>query len=148
LLVLFRNAINKLIKYLNYLLNVFYPLHRNHINRNMTQHSIISEHRIEFSHEFNWGETRILNKEPNYNKRLISEMLHIHKQKQGLNLKTHMDNLDLYLNLFMKLWSFHLHHYIGVEYVYLLFISYPLTLQHRNNVLIKFQQQPITFCNC
>jgi len=40
--------------------------HRNHhINRNTAQLSVISEHRIEFSHEFNWGETMILNKEPN-----------------------------------------------------------------------------------
>jgi len=36
----------------------------------------------------------ILNKEPNY-KRLISKTLHIHKQKQELNLQTDMDNLDL-----------------------------------------------------
>jgi len=80
--------------------------HRNHINRNMVQHSVISEYRIEFSHEFNWGETLILDQESriNYNKRLISEMLHIHKQKQGLNLQTDMDNLDLlYLNLFVKM---------------------------------------------
>jgi len=36
----------------------------------------------------------ILDKELNYNKKLISEMLHIHKQKQELNLQTDMDNLD------------------------------------------------------
>ena len=34
--------------------------HRNHINWNMTQHSVITEHRINHQHEFDWENIKIL----------------------------------------------------------------------------------------
>jgi len=37
--------------------------HRNHINWNMTQHSVIIEHRINHQHEFDWENITILDKE-------------------------------------------------------------------------------------
>jgi len=36
-------------------------------------------------HEFDWDNVKILDKEMNYNKRLISEMIFIKKQKHDLN---------------------------------------------------------------
>jgi len=68
--------------------------HRNHIRRNSTQFSVITEHRLRSQHEFDWDNVRVLNQEPNYNKRLISEMIHIKKQKQGLNAQTDTALLD------------------------------------------------------
>ncbi|KYN18663.1 hypothetical protein ALC57_09022 [Trachymyrmex cornetzi] len=62
--------------------------HRNHINRNNNNQSVITNHRLEFNHEFDWDGVQILDKERILNKRLNSEMLHIHMQKNGLNLKT------------------------------------------------------------
>jgi len=56
--------------------------HRNHINRNSNNQSVIREHRIEFKHDFDWenvDEKRFLNKY------LISECFHILMQ-QSLNL--------------------------------------------------------------
>jgi len=47
--------------------------HQNHINRNTTTQSVITEHRLNFLHEF---EERFLSK------RLISEMIHIKHQKK------------------------------------------------------------------
>jgi len=53
--------------------------HRNHIKRNMTQTSVITEHRLEHSHEFDWENAIILDEEVHYNKRLISEMIYVKK---------------------------------------------------------------------
>jgi len=48
--------------------------------------SVISESlRIRLNHDFKWNEVEILDNEPFYKKRLISEIVHIKKQKHGLN---------------------------------------------------------------
>ncbi|EFN61261.1 hypothetical protein EAG_01146, partial [Camponotus floridanus] len=49
--------------------------HRKHIGRCTTNKSVITEHRLNFDHEFKWDDVKILDKESFYNKRLISEML-------------------------------------------------------------------------
>jgi len=54
--------------------------HRNHIRRNVTQTSVITEHRLKFSHDFDWENVEILDEEVYFNKRLISEMIYIKKQ--------------------------------------------------------------------
>ena len=43
---------------------------------------LISDHRTNLNHIFKWNEVKILDKEASYNKRLISEMIHIKKQRQ------------------------------------------------------------------
>jgi len=68
--------------------------HRNHINRNTTSQSVITEHRINFSHEFNWDNVEILDKERFLSKRLISEMIYIKRQKNSLNLQSDTECLD------------------------------------------------------
>ncbi|KAL6416525.1 hypothetical protein ACFW04_013388 [Cataglyphis niger] len=60
--------------------------HRNHIRRNTSSHSIIIDHRLQHNHEFKWNDVKILDTEPIYNKRLISEMLFIKRQNNSLNL--------------------------------------------------------------
>jgi len=69
--------------------------HRNHIKRNSGQISVITNHRINFNHEFNWDNVKVLDEETNYKKRLISEMIHIKKQKCGLNSQKDTELLDL-----------------------------------------------------
>ncbi|XP_018365761.1 PREDICTED: uncharacterized protein LOC108762979 [Trachymyrmex cornetzi] len=68
--------------------------HRNHINWNSTQRSVITEHRLEFSHEFDWNGIEILDEERILNKRLTSEMIHIKRQKNSLNLQTDTERLN------------------------------------------------------
>jgi len=68
--------------------------HRNHINRNTTTQSVITEHRIGLSHEFDWLNVDILDVERFYTKRLISEMLYIKLQDNSLNQQTDTDCLD------------------------------------------------------
>jgi len=68
--------------------------HKNHINRNTSAFSVITEHRLQFGHDFDWEGVEILDVEGNYNKRLISEMINIRCQKDSINLQTDIDGLD------------------------------------------------------
>jgi len=68
--------------------------HKNHIRRNTTTQSVITEHRLNFSHEFDWNNVEILDQERYLARRLISEMIHIKRQNNSLNLQSDTDNLD------------------------------------------------------
>jgi len=57
--------------------------HRSHIKRNTSQSSVITEHRVKYGHDFDWNNVEILDKEPHYNKRLISEMIHQKTNEQS-----------------------------------------------------------------
>lgn len=61
--------------------------HRQHINKDTNQTSVIIEHKIIFEHDFDWENVKILDEEPNLFKRLISEAIHIEKQKRPINLQ-------------------------------------------------------------
>jgi len=62
--------------------------HKSHIRRNSIQLSVITDHRLKSKYDFDWDNVKILDSESNYNKRFISEMIHIKKQKHGLNAQT------------------------------------------------------------
>ncbi|XP_011868003.1 PREDICTED: uncharacterized protein LOC105562081, partial [Vollenhovia emeryi] len=62
--------------------------HYNDIKRNLASPSVISCHRMDASHEFDWESVSILDEEPSYHKRLISEMIHIKRQVNSLNNQT------------------------------------------------------------
>ncbi|KYN22608.1 hypothetical protein ALC57_04991, partial [Trachymyrmex cornetzi] len=59
--------------------------HKSDIRKNTSSPSVISDHRIKFDHNFKWDEVKVLDSESTYNKRLVSEMIHIKRQKQGIN---------------------------------------------------------------
>jgi len=67
--------------------------HGSHIRRNTNQSSVITEHRLEFSHDFDWDNVEILDEKIHY-KRIISEMIYIKKQSHSLNLQHDTDSLD------------------------------------------------------
>ena len=74
--------------------------HRNHIIYNTSGRSVITEHRRQLDHEFQWDEVVILDEKPCY--RLVSEMLNIRKQN-GLNLQTDTDGLhEAYIPIINK----------------------------------------------
>jgi len=52
------------------------------------KHSVITEHRINNNHEFNWDNPEILDKEKYYYRKLISEMINIKSQKNALNMQS------------------------------------------------------------
>lgn len=68
--------------------------HRNHIRRNSGNLSVITEHRVEFGHNFDWDGVEVLNDEPFLDKRLVSETIFIKRQQHGLNLQTDTECLS------------------------------------------------------
>jgi len=83
------NQLRRIIGQTKRILNARIDKHRNHIRRNYTQSSIITDHRLQSNrlnlNEFDWDDVEVLDEEKNYKKRLISEMIHIKKQPNGLN---------------------------------------------------------------
>lgn len=65
-----------------------------HKRSNNSNTSVVSAHHSRPGHEFDWDNTTILDREPNYKKRCFSEMLHIKSNKHTINKKTDI----LYLN--------------------------------------------------
>jgi len=68
--------------------------HCNNIKLDDSKHSVVSQHIVNYNHSFNWNDAKILDSESNYNKRLISEMLHIKEQSNGINLMKDTEFLD------------------------------------------------------
>jgi len=68
--------------------------HRNHIRRNTSQISVITEHCLKHSHDFDWENVEILDDKVYFNKRLIFEMIFIKEQSKGLNLQRDTELLD------------------------------------------------------
>lgn len=78
-------------------LNTRLKEHKSDIKRS-TSPSVISKYLMDCEHSFDWNNAKILDEEQVYNKRLISEMLHIKRQKFGLNRQSDTENLpDVYL---------------------------------------------------
>lgn len=67
--------------------------HRSNINNPSANLTVVTEHRLE-GHEFDWDNVSILDSEPHYTKRLISEMLHIKNQLNSINIKENIELLD------------------------------------------------------
>jgi len=49
---------------------------------------------VNHKHTFDWNNVRIMDSESNYNKRLVSKMLHIKEQRNGINLQKDTELLD------------------------------------------------------
>jgi len=71
-----------------------------------SNHSVITEHRLKYDHEFNWANPAILDIEKHYNKRLLSEMINIKTQKKTINLQTDNECLQYaYIDILNKLYK-------------------------------------------
>jgi len=68
--------------------------HRKDINKKTPNHSVITNHRLEFHHDFDWDNPSILDRENKYYKRLISEMINIKTQKNAINLQSDTELLQ------------------------------------------------------
>lgn len=66
--------------------------HRNSVRRG-TSNSVISEHSFHSGHEFDWNNVKIVDRENEYKKRLISEMISIKRQVNGINIQSDTDFL-------------------------------------------------------
>ena len=54
----------------------------------------MTDNRLHHNHEFDWDNVAILDSKCNYKNRLMSEMIHIKRQKNDLNLHTDIEFLD------------------------------------------------------
>jgi len=78
--------------------------HIKNIKVDESKHSVITKHILEFNYTFDWQNVKIMDFETNYYKRLISEMLYIKTQDNGLNSVEDIDCLDSsYFNLLTKI---------------------------------------------
>lgn len=65
---------------------------------------MVSQHRSDLGHDFQWDKVEIFDKEQFYHKRLISEMLNIKTQKTNVNLMKDTELLDnIYTPVLKKL---------------------------------------------
>ena len=55
---------------------------------------MVSLHRIENKHEFDWENTSVLDMESNYKKRLFSEMIYVKSNHNSINRKEDIQNLS------------------------------------------------------
>ena len=68
--------------------------HKNNIKQHSSKKSVVSQHLMENDHQMKWNNVEILDTEPNYHKRLISEAIHIKTQENGLNIMEDMEPLN------------------------------------------------------
>jgi len=68
--------------------------HRRDINKKTPNHSVVTIHRSELNHDFDWDSQMILDKEEKYYKRLISEMINIKSHKNAINLQSDTELLQ------------------------------------------------------
>jgi len=68
--------------------------HVRNVGVDESRHSVITKHILELNHSMDWKNTKILDIEPNYYKRLISEMIYIKTQDNGLNSVEDIECLD------------------------------------------------------
>ncbi|RLU15076.1 hypothetical protein DMN91_012963 [Ooceraea biroi] len=88
---------------------------KRHLNTRISEHlsdikkcennwSVVSKHRDNVDHEFDWSEVEVLHQEKHLRKRLIAEMFYIKKHKTSINLQKDTDNLsDMYDLVLTKL---------------------------------------------
>lgn len=67
--------------------------HRSNKKYSVESLLVVSLHRLD-DHDFDWDNILILDKESSYRKKILSEMLHISLQENGLNLQIDTDALD------------------------------------------------------
>jgi len=78
--------------------------HKKDINKKIVNHSVITEHRLQFNHDFDWDNPTILDKEQRYYRRLISEMISIKTHSNTINLQSDTELLqNSYCEIFNRI---------------------------------------------
>jgi len=72
------------------------------INKKTGNLSIISEHRLEENHDFEWETVEIL-EESFYYKRLLAELIHIKKQTYDLNKQSDTEKFSYFPNIYLPI---------------------------------------------
>ena len=76
--------------------------HRNNINLNEKYHNVISKHILEFNHDFNSDNVKILHRETNHFKRCFVETSYKQKEEENcFNIMTDLKNYDISYNVIL-----------------------------------------------
>lgn len=67
--------------------------HKSNINHSLESLSVVSRHSLD-GHEFDWENIKILDIDPSFSRRCISEMIHIMRQENSLNVQSDTVNFD------------------------------------------------------
>ncbi|EZA53499.1 hypothetical protein X777_07304 [Ooceraea biroi] len=67
--------------------------HKSNIKKDVNNYNVVSKHRVENEHEFDWTNTKILHQEKNNRKREIAEMIYIKRHLNSINLKKNTEGL-------------------------------------------------------
>jgi len=67
--------------------------HKSDINKKSGTFSVVFSHRVK-NHEFDWESINILDSEPSWYKRIVSEMIHIKMQSHGINKQSDTEILS------------------------------------------------------
>ena len=59
-------------------------MHKANIKKSKSSRIVVSEHQLEYGHELDWENISLLDSEPCFQKRLISEMIFIKKQIKAI----------------------------------------------------------------
>lgn len=98
--------------------------HNININKKSVFLFVISYRRIDSSYDFDWDNTRILDEESSYYKRLICEIVFIKLQRVGLNNQSDIDFFIRYLFTDIKLISL-IVRYLSPSYTPTFFLYLP-----------------------
>lgn len=67
--------------------------------------SVVTNYRINFSHDLDWNNIEVLDTERNLNKRFLSETINIKQQKNNINLQTDISILNhVYIVFLNNIW--------------------------------------------
>ncbi|XP_071647563.1 uncharacterized protein [Temnothorax longispinosus] len=69
--------------------------HQGDIRKHTSNHSVVSEHRMSYGHDFDWGKPEILHQERHTRKRELAEMFFIKKFDGTINLQKDTENLNV-----------------------------------------------------
>jgi len=77
--------------------------HKQNVKKKTDTLPVITEHILNTGHNFDWDNTAIIDTESHFNKRLISESLHIKRHSHNINKKTDTELFpDIYLPILSK----------------------------------------------
>jgi hypothetical protein len=77
--------------------------HKNNIKMHESNYSVISKHRVEFNHDFDWDNPTILHNEKHTRKRELAEMFYIKKVNNTLNAQKDTENLNIIYDKVIRL---------------------------------------------
>ncbi|EZA53806.1 hypothetical protein X777_06870, partial [Ooceraea biroi] len=76
--------------------------HISDIRKQSVNMSVVSKHRLEDDHEFDWTNVHILHREDHLEKREIAEMVFIKRHNNTLNLQKDTENLPIVYNNILR----------------------------------------------